>query len=295
MQWILRAMTPVSGEAINLVVDDYIDESQHGEDDHGGIDDPVNDPEADQVGIVGALPMTFDDLFNWVTEAIDKADLSSSVSVGMSQGRLHIRFDSDIMFAPDSSELLPTGRAAINAIAPGIQILNDYIASVEVAGHTAALPGGARVGVNDWSLSSNRAVTVTNYLDFGISMVDSEKFQTAGFAQYHPYMSNEREETRARNRRVELVVARNDFMVDRTQEVIDMLHFDYELGVISGGDRHPQPRDLERTRQIRRQLEERYNIDLDGDSGRPSNVTEWGPVIPGIPILPNNNNNGDTE
>jgi outer membrane protein OmpA-like peptidoglycan-associated protein len=285
-------------------MEDPIEDSEMGDTEDGGLTDPTHDPEADVPGIQGEEPLTFDDMFNWVQETIEEADLSGSISVGMSQGKLYIRFDNDVMFAPDSFALLPSGRAALNLIYPGIKAMNDYIATVEVAGHTAAVPGGGRGGINDWYLSSQRAVTVTDFLDFNARMVDSDKFQTAGYAQHQPYMSNEQEATRARNRRVELVITRNEFEVERTAEVIDMLTFDYQLGVIPGSNRKPDPKDHHRAEQIKQGLLQKYHIAEDvydnrnEDSSEP--INEWGPRIQAIPTLPdrpaeNGNGAGDTE
>ncbi|MCL1788736.1 MAG: flagellar motor protein MotB [Oscillospiraceae bacterium] len=291
MQWILQSFSSLKGNLVNPVAvePDPISKTDEEESPNPGPDEDDH-REGDIFGIPGDMPMTFDDLFNWVSTEIDKADLDGAVSVGMSQGKLYIRFNDDIMFAPDSYELLPSGRAALNVIYPGIKLMNDYIATVEVAGHTAAVPQGQRSGVNDWFLSGQRAITVTNYLDMWAKMVDSDKFQLSGYGQYHPYLSNESEDTRAKNRRVELVITRNDFEVERTAEVIDILAYDHELGVTPGGNLHPTPPDHNRAGQVRRGLLEKYDVTEEefesGGRNPNTDISEWGPTIRGIPTLP---------
>ncbi|MCL2070727.1 MAG: flagellar motor protein MotB [Oscillospiraceae bacterium] len=296
MQFIMQSFKNLRGETVQAVAVEPTDDSRTEEqEDHPGPDDPAT-ATGERPGVPGAMPLTFDDLYNWVSEKVDASDFSTAITVGMSQGKLHVRFDADIMFAPDSFELLPTGRAALNLIHPGIKAVGDYIDSVEVAGHTAAVPGGGRGGINDWYLSSQRAVTVTDYLDYWARMVESSKFQTAGYAQHHPYLSNEDESTRRRNRRVELVITRNDFEVERTGEIIDMLVHDYGLGATPGGDRHPSPQDHSRAAQVARKLLERYGIADDEADDRAlvgSDADEWGPVIPGIPVLSGRTDNND--
>ena len=287
LQWILRSMSSLTGEVINHVIVDPMDDSSKGDEDFTG-PDPAEASEGDVVGVPGPSPLTFDDLFNWVSNVIDTNDLSTSASVGMEQGKLHIRFDSDIMFAPDSYELLASGRRALNLISPGIRAVNDFISSVEVAGHTAAVPAGMRSGIHDWFLSSQRAVTVTNYLDFWVRMVDSEKFQTAGYGQYRPIKPNDIEDNRSQNRRVELVITRNEHLVERTAEVIDMLNHDYRLGASPGGGRQGQTAE-EQVNQIRNNLYSRYGVteeDAAESAKPPSTPGRWGPMIPGIPVLP---------
>lgn len=285
MQWILRALSPISGDVVNPVVDEPVDDPLNDDNEEGP--NPADPEPGDIPGVPGPQPLTFDDMYNWVAEAIEKSDLSSSISVGMDGGKMRIRFDDDIMFAPDSAELLPSGRRALNLISTPVSRMNDYIESVVVEGHTAGVPQGMARGIIDWNLSSMRASNVTDYLDYFRNMVDSEKFQTAGFGQYKPIESNEQEETRRKNRRVELVITRNEFEVDRTAEVIDIISYDYGLGVVPGGEIKPRPGEHDQTERIRQMLYDRYGIiDEDDNKAVAGNNSEWGPVIPGIPSLP---------
>ncbi|MCL1904088.1 MAG: flagellar motor protein MotB [Oscillospiraceae bacterium] len=288
MQWILQSFASLKGQLINPVAIEPDPINRVEEDEENPGPDP-GENNGDIPGIDGNMPMTFDDMFNWVSKEVELSDFSDSISVGMSQGKMYVRFDADIMFPPDSAELMQSGRDALNIIAPIIRQMNKYISTVEVAGHTAAVPAGQRSGVNDWSLSSQRAVVVTNFLDMWAKMVDSDKFQTGGYGQYRPYKSNEQEETRRHNRRVELVISRNDFEVERTAEMLDILNYDYGLGSSQGGSRHPTAGDHDRAAQIKRGLLEKYNISEDDfdNANKPSDVfDEWGPVIKGIPTLP---------
>jgi len=292
MQWILRSMTNLSGTVINpIVVDDPMKDSTNGTEENMGPDLPPEDMDGDLIGIPGSEPMTFDDLFNWIADAIDKGDLSSSVSAGMQNGRIHIRFDSDIMFGGNSYALLPEGRDALRRLAPGIRAFNELVASLHVEGHTAPLPPGVTGGVNDWILSSMRSATVVDYLDFGLRMVDSEKFMTAGKAQWAPYYdvltANER------NRRVELVLTRNEYRPDDTSVMIDTFNYDYNMGMTPGdqiGGRTPNPNSHDRVDQIAIRILDKYGLssmdDLNDSSSGNRPVNEWGPAIPGLPTLP---------
>ncbi|MCL2633516.1 MAG: flagellar motor protein MotB [Oscillospiraceae bacterium] len=267
MQWILQSMTQISGTYVNVVkVDDPVADSDNDVNDFAAPDLP-SDPEG-APGIPGHLPMTFDDLFNWVSDAIADSGMEASVSTQMAAGRLYIRFDSEIMFAPDSYELLPGGIRALNVIAPGIKAIGDYIKLVEVVGHTADAPGSVSM-VNDWTLSSMRAVSVTSYLDWGLPphigrMVDSEKYEPIGKAQYDPYYPNDTEEGRAKNRRVELVIIRNDFDLNDTEIITDILKYDYDLGPLPGSmddGREAPPGIYDRIAQIESNIRDKYNVD----------------------------------
>ena len=57
---------------------------------------------------------------------------------------------------------------------------------------------------SNWELSAARAVNVLHYLsDFG---VDEKQFSIAGYADTRPKFSNDTEEGRAYNRRVDIII-----------------------------------------------------------------------------------------
>jgi len=280
MQWILRSMSDLSGDVVNPVTADQVEDSTDGVEENEG-PDKADVQDGDVIGIEGNLPLTFDDLFNWVSTAISDAELDTSVSAEMADGKLLIRFNDDIMFDADSFDLLPAGRDALNIIAPGISAINDYIESVQVAGHTAPTSGTG--GVNDWFLSGMRSVSVLNHLDFGRRMVESDKFEFSGYGQYKPHYSTVTMAENARNRRVELVITRNDYQPEFTSVVMDTLEFDYRLGPIPGGSRKPTPAELDRQKQIEEAIRERYgNIEIP-EAQAPEN--EFGPSIPKLPTI----------
>jgi len=285
MQWILKSFTSLTGTIVNpVVLDDPMENSTGGEEDFDGPHDPPPGP-GDVIGVDGVMPMTFDDMYNWVSNAIDLAELNDSVSVDATEGRLHIRFDSDIMFAADSYALLPAGIDALRKISPSIRIFNPYISSVVVQGHTAPLPNGEKRHVTDTFLSAMRAVTVQDYLDFQLRMADSNKFEATGLGPWHPYyFPLDDPIVNAKNRRVELVITRNDYNPKGTSVMLDTLEHDYGLGPVSGGEagnRIPTPAELDKSRQVAELIRGKYG-DIDkSSSSDPTN--EFGPSIPKLP------------
>jgi chemotaxis protein MotB len=271
MQFILQSFTRISGDIINPVpVADPMENSEGGEEGNRTPDLLPSNPDGEIPGVPGAMPLTFDDLFNWVSEAVNSLDASAGVSVAEAEGRLHIRFESDVMFRPDSYELTSSGITALNAIIPGINAVQDYIASVKVEGHIAGQPGGTRSTIDDWFLSSMRAVAVTNYLDIMRNMVHSDKFTSTGKGPWDPFASNDAESTRAQNRRVELVITRNNHQPNDTGVIKSVLMHDYKLGHIVGGEdvtRFPPAGDVDRNTKIRERMEQLYGVNA--DTGRP--------------------------
>jgi chemotaxis protein MotB len=267
MQWILRSFSNVRGNVVNLVTDDDYPDGDTDES-TDGVAPNIEDNEGERPGVAGSMPMTFDDMFNWVADLVEAHDLKDSVSVEMFEGRMHIRFNDEIMFDAESSELRPQGQAALRQIAPGIQAVNRFIASAEVAGHTAPAPPGVnpeRWGVtNPWVLSGARATNVTVFLD-GINMVDSDKFVSKGHGPHDPHYAVDNEQSNRRNRRVELILTRNEFAPDDTPSMLDTLMYDYLFPLLPPGGpltgRQPSPGFIDSNQQVWNRIKDLYKID----------------------------------
>lgn len=74
-----------------------------------------------------------------------------------------------------------------------------------IEGHTDNTPVSSDSGFkSNWELSSQRAANVLHYLsDFG---VEEKSFSIAGYADTRPYTVNDTPETRAYNRRVDIIM-----------------------------------------------------------------------------------------
>lgn len=228
-----------------------------------------------------ALPSNFNELAGWVSGAIANSEFTEdqiSVSVS-SSGTITIRFKDSVLFAPNSAELTPQGRRAVGIFVPALRSLNDYIAKVNIGGHTAAVPGPS--DVNDWTLSSARACSVLTYMEWRVA-VDPYKYKAEGYAQYSPIADNDTEAGRAQNRRVELVIIRNDNNRHSNATIEDILRFDYGIRQ-SGGSTAPDNDDA--AQQIIEKLENKYNTTIDSSGNVLGN--ESGPdiqsAVTGIP------------
>ncbi len=216
------------GKYINPFVLEQIDEGNSKSKDDGNTDVPMNSGEGTQSSTnedAMGLPNNFDELFAWASGAVEASEFSESISVSQSSAsRINIRFDNSIMFDGDSYVLKDSGKKALRTVMPGIKAVGQYIKSIRVQGHTAQ----GLSAVNDWDLSALRASSVTKYMDFQV-IVDSEKYIVEGRAQYDPVASNDTEDGRAQNRRVELVITRNEIAAEDTEIIQDMLMYDYGI------------------------------------------------------------------
>lgn len=116
----------------------------------------------------------------------------------MDDGSLRINIASDASFGFDSAELAPQARETFAKIA---NVLKDYDASVvHVVGHTDNV-GSERY---NQGLSERRASAVTQFLVS--NGVVNQRLRQEGRSLREPIASNDTEQGRARNRRVDMVI-----------------------------------------------------------------------------------------
>lgn len=172
-------------------------------------------------GSSGKSPADLDDLVAFLENFIQSNNLSESVSVEQGETHVKIRFNSAVLFDGDSSYLKPEGKALLNNFIPPIRMLGNSFARCTVTGHTSV---GTSL-VNDWNLSALRAVSVINYLEQE-KMLDKEKFRGGFSGPYEP----EDPDNPPVNRRVELLLLKNELDYTDIKVLQDILQHDYNLG-----------------------------------------------------------------
>ncbi|MBQ8410617.1 MAG: flagellar motor protein MotB [Ruminiclostridium sp.] len=217
-----------SGKYINPFVSEEINDGENKtEEEEGNSNTPPNIGQGTQSSTEDGigLPHNFDDLFSWVSATAESSTFSNNIDVTQtSSSRINIRFNNSIMFEGDSAVLLDSGKEALKQFLPGLKATGDYIKNIRVQGHTAE----GLSAVNDWDLSSARSCSVIKFMDYQ-RIVDSEKYVSEGRAQYDPIADNSTEEGRQENRRVELIIIRNDMKPNDTAIIQDILKYDYGM------------------------------------------------------------------
>ncbi len=106
----------------------------------------------------------------------------------------------DLLFARTSYELLPSSFVPLDQL---VKVLNQYPSMyIELSGHTDNV-GDEKQNLK---LSQQRVKTVKDYL---VSKgIDPSRIQTVGYGQKYPVASNDGEQTRKLNRRVEMRIIR---------------------------------------------------------------------------------------
>jgi flagellar motor protein MotB len=109
-----------------------------------------------------------------------------------------------VLFQLASADLQPEGASLLKELAPPLATyLETHDEMIMVSGFTDDLPLVPSAARKDnWDLSASRAVTVVRALV--AAGVPRDRIFAAGFGETHPIAPNVSEETRAKNRRVEI-------------------------------------------------------------------------------------------
>ena len=201
-------------------LNEYVDTANPVEDEG----ESVTDEEPEGTAGDGELPQSFDQLYVYLSDYVEVNDLGETVSVEKGAAHITIRFDDSIFFDPDSAELKAEGREVINGISPGLTAAQASIKTLTVVGHTAA----GVSAVNDWELSAGRAVSVVTYMDYR-GVLPSDTFRVKGCGPAEPIADNDTEEGRAQNRRVEMMILKNDLDYTDSEVLKDILKSDYGI------------------------------------------------------------------
>lgn len=131
---------------------------------------------------------------------------SNKVRISSSERGIVISLASDAFFGPASANVnIEETRTMLIRLAELLK--SDELADrkFRVEGHTDSVPTDpSGPWESNWELSTERALNVLHYLtDFG---ADESRFQVAGFSDTVPIASNDTEEGRAYNRRVDIVI-----------------------------------------------------------------------------------------
>lgn len=131
------------------------------------------------------------------------------VTVDTKGFRIIIRINEKGSFASASAKLQSGFEPVMDKIT---QSVSETEGKVIVAGHTDDIPIKTIMYRSNWELSASRAVTVAQYM-LEKHEIDPNRFLIEGYADTRPLVKNESPQTRAINRRVEVVIARDEALL----------------------------------------------------------------------------------
>ncbi|HCX64236.1 MAG TPA: chemotaxis protein MotB [Eubacteriaceae bacterium] len=141
-------------------------------------------------------------MYNQVREYVEEQGLEADVTVSANRQGVFVDIKEAILFESGEAELKDTGTEILDEL-EGLFLQFDN--QVVVEGHTDNVPINTAQYPTNWELSADRAVTVVRYLTEEKS-IPAQRLSAVGYGEFHPIVSNDTPENRAKNRRVNLLI-----------------------------------------------------------------------------------------
>jgi chemotaxis protein MotB len=152
------------------------------------------------------LTRTQEELSKSLQDEISKGN----ITIQQVRDRLTINMVDRVLFDSGQAQVKPAGVKVLKQVADVLNKITDK--QIRIEGHTDNVPISSKLQnrfKTNWELSTARATTVVRYLiDHG--GVDRQYLSAVGYADTHPLASNEIEEGRSSNRRIEIVLYPKD-------------------------------------------------------------------------------------
>jgi len=148
-----------------------------------------------------------EDLKKKVDTYIEKNGLTTDLKTKLNLSQLMITISDNALFAPAQANVKPESKELAVAIGKMLQQYPDY--EVIVSGHTDTTPISTVFFKSNWDLSSMRAIRFMDIL-LENKHLNPVRFSAIGYGEYRPVADNKTVAGRAKNRRVEVSITRNE-------------------------------------------------------------------------------------
>ena len=136
---------------------------------------------------------------------LSETDLAAQAQVELAENGVRVRLREELLFAVGEAALSPRSAKTLAALAG---VLKQMPNEVIVEGHTDDVPMRGGLYRDNRELSVARSYSVLSaLLEQG---VEAKRLITSGYAELHPAAPNDTPEGRAENRRVEVVILRDE-------------------------------------------------------------------------------------
>lgn len=147
---------------------------------------------------------------------INTNNLTSQLDTKLNQSELMITISDTALFASGSAKVKPESRNLAFVIASMLEQFPDY--ETIISGHTDNRPISTAEFESNWELSSARASKFMKIL-LQNEKLNPKLFSVIGQGEYRPVASNDNDEGRAKNRRVEISIKRKFVDTDNQQTI----------------------------------------------------------------------------
>lgn len=141
---------------------------------------------------------------NRVDEFIAVNELEQQFETKMTDEGLLITIRDSVLFDMGSADVKQEYATIADELSQ--LLVFDPPRNIVITGHTDDVPINTNEFDSNWDLSVMRAVNFMKEVVAGNEKLDSKYFSVKGFGEFNPIASNDTEEGRAKNRRVEVLV-----------------------------------------------------------------------------------------
>jgi chemotaxis protein MotB len=146
------------------------------------------------------------ELFNMSKRTLGQERLDNIASVELiKDNAVMIVFPGDVLFDSGQADLKPQNITTLNKVA---KIIKSTPYVINIIGHTDNVPIRNARFASNWQLSTARACVTADYLIHQMG-IDPTRIYAAGHAENKPIRSNHTDEGRAANRRVEIIISKD--------------------------------------------------------------------------------------
>ena len=137
-----------------------------------------------------------------IQNLIRQSGLQDKVSVSVQERGVVVGLMNTVLFDSGSAQIKPDAMPTLIAIG---QIANGVHNYIRIEGNTDDVPQRSEKFPSNWELSVVRATEVVKLL-IAQSGVEPDKISAVGYGEYRPSVPNTSAETRAKNRKVDIVI-----------------------------------------------------------------------------------------
>ena len=141
-----------------------------------------------------------------ILDDMDDIAEDSAMAVDTNEAKVVVRVPGANLFKPGQADLQLSGRPVLDEVIAVIRKYPDY--KIHIQGHTDDNPISTEKFPTNWELSAARATAVLRY--FFDKGVEPEKMTATGYADTFPLASNDTDQGRTINRRVEFVLEKEN-------------------------------------------------------------------------------------
>ncbi|MFT3931509.1 MAG: flagellar motor protein MotD [Spongiibacteraceae bacterium] len=160
------------------------------------------------------LPDEFKQIANEIEKAFGDLMKQNLVSLRGNEEWLEVEMQSSLLFDSGDATL---SNQALELLGKVSAILKDQSNAVRVEGFTDDRPIHTARYPSNWELSSARAAAVVQlFIEEGL---DASRLVAAGYGEFQPVVPNDSPETRAKNRRVVLMISKTGALRPQLKEI----------------------------------------------------------------------------